>query len=415
MLTNIVMKKLTLARAGAIALAIYCPIIHGETVELKPGNAPPLLHLAKILQAPTGAAADWPALRGKVVVLEFWATWCGPCIAAIPHLNELSDRFKDRPVRFIAITDEDEKVVAPFLAKKPIHAWVGLDSDKATSKAYGIKFIPQTVVVDQTGRIAAITNPWELTEQHLKDLLAGRKLALKPAQRGGGLSFRPGELPPALKEGHAPLFQILVRESGTTNGGWGRSGDGFTFLGCELPSLLSACYEVSSVRIITNCALPETAFDVVVKFPKAHEGARTGADAGTKWLRLVVETAFGLVGTRETKEQDVLLLAVAKSGAEHLRPTVSTGGSSCRSTAGVMEGINVPIGTLAGNLEGLLQKPVLDETGLTDRYDFELNCEVKDASHPNLVAVAQAVREQLGLELTAARRPVEVLVVDKAR
>src|SRR5262245_37427861 len=101
---------LTLGSAGQIPAA-----------EPTVGAEPPPLQLEKVLQAPAGARASWDALQGKVVVLEFWATWCGPCITAIPHLNELADAFKDKPVQFIAITDEDEKVVAPFLKRKPIH------------------------------------------------------------------------------------------------------------------------------------------------------------------------------------------------------------------------------------------------------------------------------------------------------
>src|SRR5215471_21366282 len=87
------------------------------------GDLPPPLGLEKILQAPDGKKVEWGALKGKVVVLEFWATWCGPCVAAIPHLNELADKFKEEPIQFIAVTSEDEKVVRRFLRNKPLHAW----------------------------------------------------------------------------------------------------------------------------------------------------------------------------------------------------------------------------------------------------------------------------------------------------
>src|SRR5215475_12511717 len=73
---------------------------------LRLGDPAPPLNLAEVLQAPKDANTTWESLRGKVVVLDFWATWCGPCVASIPHWNELSQKFRDQPVVFLAISDE---------------------------------------------------------------------------------------------------------------------------------------------------------------------------------------------------------------------------------------------------------------------------------------------------------------------
>src|ERR1700757_1046642 len=70
----------------------------------KVGDPAPPLHLAKLLNAPTNAVASWPALKGKVVVLDFWATDCPPCVGSIPHMNELIAELTNAPVQFIAIT-----------------------------------------------------------------------------------------------------------------------------------------------------------------------------------------------------------------------------------------------------------------------------------------------------------------------
>ncbi len=63
----------------------------------------------------------------------------------------------------------------------------------------------------------------------------------------------------------------------------------------------------------------------------------------------------------------------------------------------------------------MLRKPVLDETHLTNRYDFELKWEVKEPEHPDVEMLAKALREQLGLELTPARRTIEVVVVNSTK
>ena len=80
-----------------------------------------------------------------------------------------------------------------------------------------------------------------------------------------------------------------------------------------------------------------------------------------------------------------------------------------------MQGVNQGIGSLTWYLEGKLGKPVLDETSLTNHYDFELKWKEERDEKPSADTIVQAVREQLGLELTTTTRPVEVVLVEKER
>jgi len=86
------------------------------------GQEAPTLQVTQWLQAPDGFDGQWSGLRGKVVVLDFWATWCSPCIHAIPHLNQLANEFRDQGVLFLAVTDDDVDRLKPFLAKQPMNA-----------------------------------------------------------------------------------------------------------------------------------------------------------------------------------------------------------------------------------------------------------------------------------------------------
>jgi uncharacterized protein (TIGR03435 family) len=400
--------KRTLIAASAAWILAAAATAQEQSSEPKLGESPPALSLAKLLQAPEGAKTSWGNFKGKVVVLEFWATWCGPCVAAIPHLNDLADQFKDQPVQFIAITDEDEKAITPFLKRRPIHAWVGLDDNKSTFKRYGITGIPHTVVVDKKGKIAAITHPSGMSAQVLKDVLAGKKLALTPPSHSPGI--RPGEVPYGSDREQPALFQVLIRPT-PTNAEVGSSmasaNGALTICGNSAFDVLSSCYSISPVRIMTNCPLPDGKFDFVVKTAsKSSEDARN-------WLRKAVESAFGLEAKRQTNDMEVWLLTAAQP-ADGLKPTASTGGSSSSSGPGRMEVVNGTIGSLAWTLENRLGKPVIDETGLTNHYDFQLKWAGGGDEHVAVEDLMQAVREELGLELKAGSRPVEVLIVDKA-
>jgi thiol-disulfide isomerase/thioredoxin len=140
-------------------------------------DAPPL-NLTKVLQTPAGASVKWEGLRGKVVVLEFWATSCGPFRESIPHWNELVSAFKDKPVQFIAITEEEESVVVAFLSRTPVHSWVGLG--QSLRSAYHIQGIPTAVIVNQSGVVAGVTHPVGLEPKHIQEVLRTGKSSLPP-------------------------------------------------------------------------------------------------------------------------------------------------------------------------------------------------------------------------------------------
>jgi thiol-disulfide isomerase/thioredoxin len=173
-LKELSLRRTDVTRQGYVQLQ---RVLNGCRVMWEPrppvikGRRPPKISIEQLLQAPAGAEADWKSLAGNVVVLEFWATWCGPCIISMPHMNELAEKFKDKPVRFIAVTNENRLVVERFLQQRRMRAWVGLDTDDSMVRDYGVTSIPHTVVVDKTGKVRAITRPQMLTESFLNELL----------------------------------------------------------------------------------------------------------------------------------------------------------------------------------------------------------------------------------------------------
>jgi len=109
------------------------------------------------LNTSDGKAVDLSKLKGKVVVVNFWATWCGPCRSEIPGMMQVYDQYKSKGLEIVGISlDRDGwKVVNPYVQKTKINYPIVI-GDGAVVEAYGgIEAIPTTFIVDRKGNIAA--------------------------------------------------------------------------------------------------------------------------------------------------------------------------------------------------------------------------------------------------------------------
>jgi peroxiredoxin len=109
-------------------------------------------------------------LRGKVVLVNFWATWCPPCRKEMPDLQALSEQFKDQGFVVLAISDEEARKVAPFIAERKISYPVLLDPGRKVNELFRVEGIPKSFVYNREGKMVAQSIDMRTRSQFLEML-----------------------------------------------------------------------------------------------------------------------------------------------------------------------------------------------------------------------------------------------------
>jgi thiol-disulfide isomerase/thioredoxin len=173
----------TLVAAAVAGLGMHVAVAQGGAAapSLKVGSPAPALKPAAWIQGePVPALAT-----GTIYVVEFWATWCGPCRLSTPHLNELHEKYKDRGVIVIGqnVWEEDDAAVAEFVKAMGTNMAYRVTLDDKTQNpdgamaalwmdAAGQQGVPAAFVVDRAGRIAWIGHPLDGLDEVLEEMVA---------------------------------------------------------------------------------------------------------------------------------------------------------------------------------------------------------------------------------------------------
>ncbi len=149
---NYTLTYLPLLIAVALLSSIGCSTKGQSQEEGKDGTFAGLPNIT--LPDLSGKQVSFSDFKGKVVILDFWATWCGPCVAEIPHFKTLYEKYHDRGLEIVGVSVDVNaaKVVPPFVEEHEIPYTILL-GNAGLQRKFNLRGLPTTYVIDRKGRV----------------------------------------------------------------------------------------------------------------------------------------------------------------------------------------------------------------------------------------------------------------------
>lgn len=342
----------------------------------------------------------------KLIILDFWATWCGPCLGSFPKMSALQNEYKDQ-IKIIAITDEKEERIQAFLKNRPQDFAMALDTDGRLNNYFKHRTIPHYVILDKDKVIKAIVNSNFVNSENIKKLLLGEKVSFTEKKENTEFD----ESLPFHTNQQEPIYQTTLLsynpEAGAMSNTAARGGNRMFALNLTYPSMVRMAFNHPGNRTEENFKdpekysyKPENQFCYEMIFPDHLYENRL------ELMKKEILAISEITARLETKLTDVYLLQ--KIPGTSVTIPASTKKPDPNRFIRFGEGITLqgqPMSDLASYYEAVMQLPVLDATGYDKVYDIAVKWYEENPKQ------GLAELTKYGLQLKKTQRPIEFLIL----
>jgi uncharacterized protein (TIGR03435 family) len=377
------------------------------------GKAVPNFNM-DLITATAMQTSNISAYKGKITILEFWATWCSPCVAAMPKLEALQRKYANQ-LQVITISNESEDRIRSFMQNKPFRFVHAIDTGNLLQSIFPHRTIPHTILIDANGKVIAITQAEKLTEKLIEQVIEKRKIHLpekidkttmdyaadyfkKDSTTTESFEIQPG----------IPGAASFARVSNKGIFGNRRiSMHNFT-----IPALYRTAFQKSFFRLVYDGVQEKdfaydnekNKFCVDIIIPQANK------ELLLQTLRDKLLNSFTVRAKLEKRKMQVIVLKRKDSIPFSLAATSIALGEITGSGRGDgFESSSATLDEFATYLEdfGILGKPVINETGITGSYKFNFSFE------PEKKGSFKAAMAAMDLIYSKEEREIDVLIIYK--